>query len=77
MLFSQNGERPSAQSLLICSNDNIMQIKDLNLRLPFRACCMRNPLAEARKGWERNEEEKGMCGFEIRSEKETQEKNVF
>jgi hypothetical protein len=54
-----------------------MQIKDLNQRLPFRACCMRNPLAEARKGWERNEEEKGMCGFEIRSEKETQEKNVF
>lgn len=32
MLFSQNGERPSAQSLLICSNDNIMQIKDLNQR---------------------------------------------
>ncbi|MFR0850478.1 hypothetical protein [Akkermansia sp.] len=77
MILGEGGERSLKQFLSICSNDNIMQMKDLNQRLPFRACCMRNPLAEARKRWERNEKEKGMCGFEIRSEKETQEKNVF
>ncbi|WP_418391052.1 hypothetical protein, partial [Akkermansia sp.] len=66
MILGEGGERSLKQFLSICSNYNIMQMKDLNQRLPFRACCMRNPLAEARKRWERNEKEKGMCGFEIR-----------
>ena len=63
MILGEDGERSLKQFLPICSNDNIMQMKDLNQRLPFRACCMRNPLAEARKRWERNEKEKGMLSL--------------
>ena len=66
MLFSQSGERPAAQSLLICSNDNIMQMKDLNVRPPLRAFCPLNPLADARERGKRKKEGKEMRGFEIR-----------
>lgn len=54
-----------------------MQMKGLKDRLPFRVCCTLNPLVNAREGWKWKEKEKRMCGFEIRSGKEIQEKNVF
>lgn len=77
MMLGERGERRLKQFLLICSNDNIMQMKGLKDRLPFRVCCTLNPLVNAREGWKWKEKEKRMCGFEIRSGKEIQEKNVF